>query len=72
MIGREAKTRLEAVLREQGKTIGWLAKATGFTYKHCWCVATGREEGSLSFLRRCSEVLGVQTHRLVDDRAAVA
>ncbi len=65
-------TRLARELEAQGKNPGWLAKRTGYSYKHCWHVVTGRAEPSLAFLRRCAEELGVPVASLIEEQTEVA
>ncbi len=71
-VSGQPRTRLEAVLQRQGKTVGRLAAETRYSYKHCWHVASGRAQGSLDFYRACAQVLAVPLDDLIEDCAEVA
>lgn len=45
-------------LREQGRTLRWLAKATGFNPRTVYAYSSGQLPATAEFLARASEALG--------------
>ena len=46
-------------LRDDDRSIGWLARKIAYSYPHTWQVLHGNEPGSPMFRARCAELLGV-------------
>lgn len=49
---------------EQGRSLVWLARQTGFSYPYVRAVSAGQEKGSPRFRAACAAVLGLPEERL--------
>jgi hypothetical protein len=53
------KHPLWGILDYQGRTLAWLARATGFSQSHIWAMKGGRFEPSADFRNACVQALGL-------------
>lgn len=55
------------VRQEQGRSLVWLARETGFSYPYVRMVSAGMEKGSPRFRAACARVLGRPVGELFHD-----
>lgn len=52
------------VMHDQGRSLTWLARETGFSHSYVKQVSAGLEKGSPRFRAACATLLGVPEHEL--------
>lgn len=52
------------VMHDQGRSLTWLARETGFSHSYVKQVSAGLEKGSPRFRAACAALLGVPEHEL--------
>ena len=59
-MNRTARHPVFAIVRhDQGRSLKWLARETGFSYPYVRMVSAGMEKGSPRFRAACARVLGM-------------
>ena len=53
-----------ALLREQERSLSWLARKIGWTSSHTWQICTGHRRPSRKFMRDCARFLEVPADQL--------
>ena len=63
MNGTQDANNWRQVLREQGRSLAWLAKATGTNVRNVYAYSSGQNRPPEAWLRKASIVLGVEVGR---------
>lgn len=63
MNGTQDANNWRQVLREQGRTLAWLAKATGTNVRSVYAYSQGQNRPPEAWLRKASDALGEEVTR---------
>lgn len=56
---RETATQIPALLKAQGRSVGWFCRVVGIHRSYYWMMESGQRPVSQTYLSRAAEVLGV-------------